>query len=176
MASLKEKVGRLIKGTTDPEELRSRGAKIGKAVSIWTNKIDKAHAFLLEIGDNVTISDARILMHDASTRMPLGYTKVGKVIIGNNVYIGADAIVLPGVKIGNNVIIGAGTVITKNVEDNSVMAGNPAKRICSYDEFIERNQKRLAESAKMEKVPGEMSEAEKKEFSDRIGEGFGFEK
>lgn len=176
MPGLKEKIGRLVKGITDPEELRKRGAKIGSAVSIWTNRIDKAHAFLLEIGDNVTISDARILMHDASTRMPLGYTKVGKVIIGNNVYIGADAIVLPGVKIGNNVIIGAGAVISKNVEDNSVMAGNPAKRICSYDEFIERNQKRLAESPRMGKIPNEMTDAEKKEFSNRIGEGFGFDK
>lgn len=73
---------------------------------IWSNKIDKGHAFLLEIGDRVTISDARILLHDASTKRFLGYSRVGKVVIGNDVFIGADAIILPGVTIGNNVVMG----------------------------------------------------------------------
>lgn len=54
----------------------------------------------------------------------------GPIIIGDNVWIGANAIVLPGVHIGNNVIIGAGSVITKShPENNSIIAGNPAKLI-----------------------------------------------
>ncbi len=45
---------------------------------------------------------------------------------------------LPGVKIGNNVIIGAGAVVTKNVPSNSVYVGNPAKYICTVEEYIEK--------------------------------------
>lgn len=176
MASLKQKLARIIKGNTDPDELRSRGAVIGHGVSIYTSKIDKAHAYLLEIGNNVTISDARILLHDASMRMSTGYTKVGKVIIGNNVYIGADAIVLPGVRIGNNVIIGAGAVISKDVEDNSVMAGNPARKISTYDEFVSKYEKLVAESPKSEQDALNMTEDEKNRLKKEMGEGIGFER
>ncbi len=54
--------------------------------------------------------------------------------IGKNVWIGSGAIVLPGVTIGDNSIVGAGSVVTKNVEPNSVVAGNPAKFIKSINE------------------------------------------
>ena len=71
--------------------------------------------------------------------MFLGYSKVGKVVIGNNVFIGADAIILPNTKIGNNVIVGAGTVVTKDIPDNSVVVGNPGRVINNCDAYIERN-------------------------------------
>lgn len=51
------------------------------------------------------------------------------VIIGNNVWIGANASILPGVTIGNNVVIGAGSVVTKDVPDNCVAIGNPCRVI-----------------------------------------------
>ena len=51
------------------------------------------------------------------------------IVIGKNVWIGAGAIVLPGVTIGDNAVIGAGCVVTKNVAANTVVAGNPAKLI-----------------------------------------------
>lgn len=50
-------------------------------------------------------------------------------IIGNNVWIGAGAIILAGVSIGDNSVIGAGSVVTKNVEADTVVAGNPAREI-----------------------------------------------
>lgn len=53
------------------------------------------------------------------------------IVIGNNVWIGAGAIVLPGVTIGDNAVVGAGSVVTKNVEANTVVAGDPAKPIKS---------------------------------------------
>lgn len=62
----------------------------------------------------------------------------GKVVIGNNVFIGMNSIICRNVRIGNNVIIGAGSVITKDCEDNGVYAGNPARKISDIDEFIEK--------------------------------------
>jgi|APSaa5957512493_1039668.scaffolds.fasta_scaffold50420_2 maltose O-acetyltransferase len=58
-----------------------------------------------------------------------GYDQVGPIIIGNNVWIGARVIILPGIKIGNNSIIAAGSVVTKNIKPNSLYAGVPAKKI-----------------------------------------------
>lgn len=119
--------------------LRSRGVKIGENVDILDSKIDFCHGFLISIGNNVTITGARILAHDASTKKFLGYSKVGRVDIGNDVFIGKEAIILPNTRIGNKVIIGAGCVVAKDVPDNVVVAGNPFKIICSFDDYIERN-------------------------------------
>lgn len=125
------------------EKLRNRGVKVGENVDILNTFIDGCHGRLVSIGNNVTITGARILTHDASTKKCLGYSKIGFVTIGDNVFIGNGAIILPGTSIGNNVIIGAGAVVASNVEDNSVMAGNPAKKICAYDEYMHRNKERI---------------------------------
>lgn len=122
-----------------PEELRKAGAVIGEDVYIFTKRIDLAHAFLLEIGSHVTLSDCRILLHDGSTKRPLNYSRVGRVKIGDNCFIGAEAIILPNTEIGDNCIVGAGAVVTKDIKAGSVVAGNPAKVICSYEEFVKRN-------------------------------------
>lgn len=90
------------------DDLRRRGVKIGENVHVFSANIDGGHGFLVEIGNNVTITNATILTHDASTKKFLGYSKVGKVKIGDNVFVGYGSIVLPGVTIGNNVIIGGG--------------------------------------------------------------------
>lgn len=140
------KMIKFLKGIPTVKYLRKKGAEIGENVEIWSTKIDKKHSYLLKIGNNVKISDARILFHDASTKMVLGYSKVGKVIIEDNVFIGADAIILPGVRIGKNTIIGAGAVVSKDIPSNSVVAGNPAKIIGTMDEFVERNKENMKSS------------------------------
>ena len=121
------------------KELRARGVQVGENCSINTNRIDFGHGYLISIGNNVTISDAILLAHDGSTKRFIGYSKVGKIIIGDNVFVGYNAIILPNVKIGSNVVIGAGSLINKDVPDNVVVAGNPARIICSIDDFIKRN-------------------------------------
>ena len=121
------------------KELRARGVQVGENCNIYTNSIDFGHGYLISIGNNVTISNAVLLAHDASTKRFIGYSKVGRIIIGDNVFIGWNAIILPNVTIGSNVVIGAGSVINKDIPDNVVVAGNPGKIICSIDDFIKRN-------------------------------------
>jgi maltose O-acetyltransferase len=102
--------------------------------------IDDSHCWLITIGNNVTLAPrVHILAHDASTKMFLGYTKVGLVEIGDNVFVGAGSIILPNVKIGHNVIIGAGSIVTKDIPDNSLAVGNPARVIGNTFEYIDRN-------------------------------------
>lgn len=104
--------------------------------------IDANYPWLISVGDNVTLaSDVRILAHDASTvKVGVG-AKVGIVRIGSNVFIGADSIVLCNTRIGDNVIIGAGSVVTRDIPSNCVYAGNPAKFICTYEEYRQKNLK-----------------------------------
>lgn len=122
------------------DEIRKNGGGgvVGDHVWIINSRIDMTTPALLHIGNNVTITEARILTHDACLYNSLHYSRVGKVVIGNNVFLGKQSIVLPGTNIGDNVIIGAGAVVGKNIPSNSVVIGNPCKILCSYDELLEK--------------------------------------
>ena len=128
------------------KRLRKRGVIIGENVDIINSYIDGGFGFLCSIGNNVTLTGVRILTHDASTKKFLGYSKIGKVNIGNNVFIGNGSILLPNIQIGNNVIIGAGTIVAKDVPDNVVIAGNPWRVLCTCEEYIERNKNKMGTS------------------------------
>lgn len=110
-------------------DLIKKGLVIGKNFSMQKGCIiDSSHCWLIEIGDNVVLAPrVHILAHDASTKFALGYAKIGRVKIGNNVFIGANTTILPNIKIGNNVIIGANSLVSKNVLDNSVIARKSGK-------------------------------------------------
>lgn len=126
--------------------LRKQGCSIGNNVSILCD-VDSfsTEPYLISIGNNVRItSGCTFLTHDgasivASRLDNKPYDKFGCIEIGNNVFIGINTIVMPNVKIGSNVIVGAGSVVTKNIEDGSVVAGVPARRICTTDEYIAKN-------------------------------------
>ncbi len=106
--------------------------------------VDGNLPWLVSVGDNVTLaSNVRLLAHDASTVKGCELTKIGIVEVGNNVFIGADSIVLCNTRIGDNVVIGAGSVVTRDIPSNCVYAGNPAKFVCTFDEFKERHLKNL---------------------------------
>lgn len=109
--------------------------------------MDPGHCWLIEIGDRVVMGPhCHILAHDASTKRDLGYTRIANVVIGNDVFIGAGSIILPGVSIGDRVVIGAGSVVTHSISANSVAVGNPCKVIGTYDDFIRRQSDLLREA------------------------------
>lgn len=102
--------------------------------------IDSNYPWLITVGDNVTLATGvKLLAHDASTVKTGVHTKVGIVKIGSNVFIGCNSIVLPNVRIGDNVVIGAGSVVTKDVPSNSVFAGNPARFVCTFEEYSKKH-------------------------------------
>ena len=71
---------------------------------------------------------------DAPTRISL--LEYGKPVrIGNNVWIGGNSVIAPGVTIGDNVVVGAGSVVTKDVPDNVVVVGNPARILKKINEI-----------------------------------------
>lgn len=130
------------------EELVLRGLKVGKNFKRQEKTIiDQWHCWLIEIGDYVTLAPrCHILAHDASTADTLGFTRIGTVKIGNNVFVGAGTIILPGVCIGNNVVIGAGSVVSKDIPDNSLAVGTPAKVVCDLDSYLHKKSEELLHS------------------------------
>lgn len=130
-----------LRGDHTTEVLVNRGMKVGENFKRLHGVIlDPAHCFLISIGDNVTMAPrVHILAHDASTKTFLDYTIVGKVKIGNNVFIGAETVVLPNVTIGDNVIVGANSTVTKDLASDGVYVGSPARYVCSTEEYLNRN-------------------------------------
>lgn len=118
--------------------LVKQGLTAGKNFSMLEDVyIDPSHLWLIVIGNDVTLAPrTQILAHDASTKRHLGKTRLGKVVIGDRVFVGASAIILPGVTVGSEVIIGAGSVVTTDIPSGVVVAGNPARVICSLSEFL----------------------------------------
>lgn len=105
--------------------------------------IDSLNPQFIEIGDNfISAPGSIITAHDASCFIHTKKYRVERVKIGNNVFLGANSVVLPGVVIGDNVIIGAGAIVNRSLSSNSVYAGNPAKYICSLDEYLKRCEER----------------------------------
>ncbi|OGN89031.1 MAG: hypothetical protein A2158_08095 [Chloroflexi bacterium RBG_13_46_14] len=103
--------------------------------------IDSLTPQFIKIGRNfISGPNSVILSHDASYLLFTRKYAIQPTIIGDDVFLGAGAIVLPGVKIGNRVCIGAGSVVTHDIHDNCVVAGNPAKIISSIDEYIKKAQ------------------------------------
>lgn len=129
-----------IRGEVPIRKLKKIGLKVGK--DFWYGQgctFDVSHCWLISIGNDVKFSSrVHLLAHDASTQKLNGYVKVGKINIGDSVFIGSDAIVLPGVSIGENSIIAAGAVVSNDVPRNEVWGGVPAKYICDVKEYREK--------------------------------------
>jgi maltose O-acetyltransferase len=161
------------------EQMVEGGLKIGKDVAILNDVIiDPSHYWHISIGDEVTIAPrVHILAHDASTKRILGYTRIGKVHIGNRVFIGTGSIILPGVTIGDNSIVGAGSVVTRNIAAGTIVAGNPAKAIGTTERFTERRSREMQSCPVFEAeytVGGGVTLEKKKEMNDAMSDGIAY--
>ena len=99
--------------------LKGMGVKIGENCEIYKDVLFGSEPYLVEIGNHERID------------------LFGKVKIGNNVHIGMNTIIMPGVTIGSNVIIGCGAVVTKNIPDNEIWGGVPAKFIKKVEDYYD---------------------------------------
>ena len=146
-------------------------AAIGENCSITDRKVP-LYAGLISIGNNVKIAaKVSFVTHDIThgliNRLPedmrngrKAVEKIGCISIGDNVFIGTGSTVLYDVRIGSNVIIGAGSLVNKDIPDNSIAAGVPARVIGRFEDFVE---KRLSEE-----IPPKGMRPSKQEVSSQL--------
>jgi acetyltransferase-like isoleucine patch superfamily enzyme len=115
---------------------------MGEHCSIQTNVIVTDPAYV-SLGNNVRLSGCSLFGHDGSVNMlnrayNIKLDRVGKIDLRDNVFVGHQAVILPGVTIGPNALVAAGSVVTRSVPPNSVVGGVPARVLCSLDDHVER--------------------------------------
>ncbi|CAL2088379.1 Protein CapG [Tenacibaculum sp. 190524A02b] len=131
---------------------RFNGVRIGEGCDIQNVNFG-SEPYLIEIGDHVQITNGtKIYTHGGGWVFRKKYPNLdyfGKVIIKNNVYIGNNSLIMPGVTIGNNVIIGAGSIVTKSIPDNKIVVGNPARIIGETKDYLEKIREYNVKSKRM---------------------------
>lgn len=124
------------------KQARHLGVKIGKNCLIGT-RYWPSEPYLITIGNYVQLTHCvSIYTHgggQAIRQQHPDFDVFGKVVIEDWAYIGAFCQIMPGVTIGEGALVAAGSVVTKSVAPHTVVAGNPAKYICTTEEFYERN-------------------------------------
>lgn len=124
------------------KEARHIGVKIGQNCLIETRNWS-SEPYLIRIGNNCQITQNVYFhthggAHTARKKYPT-FDVFGKIVINDWVYIGANSQIMPGVTIGEGALVAAGSIVTKSVAPHTVVGGNPAKYICTADEYIEKN-------------------------------------
>ena len=127
-------------------KLITGGGKLGNGCEIYSSVIFGTEPYLIEIGNNVRITDGvKFVTHDGGLWVLRNLHEdlkkadyFDKIIIKDNVHIGWNSIIMPGVTIGENCIIGCCAVVTKDIPDNSVAVGVPAKVIETIDEYYSK--------------------------------------
>ena len=156
---LKKYLKRLLFGYKADSEiyirhLRKKGMRIGEGTYLFDPRrsfIDETRPWMVEIGKNVQITrGVTILTHGYDWSVLKGVYgcvlgSCGNVIVGDNVFIGMNSILLKGAFIGENTIIGAGSVVTGPIPPGCVAAGNPARVICTLEDYLQK--RRAAQEA-----------------------------
>lgn len=134
-----------LRGWTDLNALEQSGLQVGKKVFVGLGcHLDPAFCFLITIEDGATLSlNVTVLAHDASTRHIVGYGRLAPVVIGRDSFIGAGAIILPGVTVGEGAIVAAGAVVRHSVAPFTVVGGNPARHLADRDAYQARHEEAM---------------------------------
>ena len=147
LRKIHRKLYELIIGRLYPEKYASKiGVNFSHGdVHIYGKVMWGTEPWIITLGKNVHITDGvKFITHDGGVllfRKDIPDLEITKpIIIGNDVYIGNNVILLPGIKIGSKVVIGAGAVVTKDIPDNSVVAGVPARIIKTSAEYFAKIQ------------------------------------
>jgi carbonic anhydrase/acetyltransferase-like protein (isoleucine patch superfamily) len=132
------------------ERMRKAGCKVGEGCEVYGMPQIGSEPWLIEIGDYVRIAaEVSFVTHDGATwvfREEPRYKNViyyGAIRVLDNSFLGKRVTILPGVTIGPYSVVGIGAVVTKDVPPHTVVAGNPARVICTVEEYAE---KRLAQT------------------------------
>lgn len=140
------------------KRFKKSGGIIGENCSIHNSVEFGSEPYLITIGDNVRITaKCSFITHDGGVWVirKLGIDEncdlFGKITIKNNTHIGIGSTIMPGVTIGENCIIGCGSIVTKDIPDNSVAVGVPAKVIETIDQYYEKNKQFLVSTKNLSK-------------------------
>lgn len=143
---LTKPIAELYRRISPEKYARKIGVNIGANPHFYGPISWGSEPWLITIGNNVHITgECKFINHDGGTlifrdRVPdLEITK--PIVVGDNVYIGEETMILPGAHIGNNVVIGARSVVTKDIPDNSVAVGAPCRVIKTTEEYFEKLQR-----------------------------------
>lgn len=134
-----------LRKTNPVKWARRLGVKVGEHTAISPDTHFPSEPYLVSIGSNVQITrSVSIYSHGGGNvvrRQIPDFDCFGKVVIEDWVYIGSNSLIMPGVTIGEGALVAAGSVVTKSVAPRTVVGGNPAKFICTVDEYMKRNMK-----------------------------------
>ena len=138
--------------------LRKLGVSIGTETSFIdprTTNVDITRPWMVRIGSGCTITPGvTIMSHDYTLPVvqrvygEVIASRMGAVTIGDNVYIGMHTTIVAGTTIGSNVIIGANSLVCKDIPDNCVAAGNPARVISTLDAYYQKRKAAYLQEAK----------------------------
>jgi acetyltransferase-like isoleucine patch superfamily enzyme len=123
---------------------RRIGVNMEGSVTIYGSSYEmfSTEPYLVTLKENVYISvGAKFICHDGGVlpfrKMHPKLDLAAPIVVGDNTFVGMGAIILKGVTIGQNCIVGAFSVVSKNVEDGTIVAGNPARFVKKTDDYIE---------------------------------------
>lgn len=138
------------------EASRNLGVEIGDRCEIHATTSWGSEPYLISIGDHVRITkNVQFITHDGGVwvlREKYSCPNIdlfGRISVGNNVHIGFNAIIMPGVTIGNDCVIATGAVVTKDIPDGEIWGGVPARFIEKTDQYYEKNKSRFVQSKHM---------------------------
>lgn len=150
---------RILKASPSKKAIlyQKKGVVMGKDCQVFDNCSFGSEPYLVKFGDQVKVTHGcKFITHDGGVEVLRNLNNgladidvFGQIVIGNNVFIGNNCIILPNVTIGNNVVIAAGAVVTKNFPSNVVIGGVPAKVIKTIDEYANNIRQKMVHTKKL---------------------------